>query len=265
MRLPALPARLYRNKVLRGLCLPILLLLLWEFASRLGQRYAYSFTSLESIWLSLLELLGNGELLLHLGASLSTTCLGLLLGGSAGLLVGASMGLSRSADQLIGPLYHAWRPIPTLGLIPLIALWLGNGEEAKLLIVCLAAFEPMVLNTQQGLRHAERRYLEVGHTLAFSRWQALRHIQLPSALPSVLTGITHALGFCWIATIGCELLFTVGPGLGGLMEQAQQGGRMEVIALCVMLISLMGFAMNHSLNRVSRHLLRWRPTRASKP
>jgi sulfonate transport system permease protein len=125
-------------------------------------------------------------------------------------------------------------------------------------IVVLAAFEPLVLNTYEGIRASDTRHREVGEVFRFNRRQLFFWVQLPSAVPMIVTGLLHALGFAWIATIGCELLFTVGPGLGGLMEHAQMAGRMDIIILCVVSIGLVGLAMNTGLEWLARRLLRWR-------
>ena len=94
-------------------------------------NYAYAFIPLRDIALALRELIASGELLLHIVASLKTALTGLAIGAAVGFLLGAAMAFSRVVDFLIGPLYNALRQIPTLGLIPLIALWFGNSEFSK--------------------------------------------------------------------------------------------------------------------------------------
>ncbi|QXI31337.1 ABC transporter permease [Pseudomonas vanderleydeniana] len=245
----------------RGLLLPLLLLGLWEYLSRQGASGAYAFVPLSSIGAALLELLGNGELLVNLAASLARTCGGLALGILFGIALGVLMALSSLSNRLIGPLFHSIRQVPMLGWIPLIAMWFGNGEFSKMLIVSLAAFYPMVLNTYQGLRHVEQRYREVGQVLVLSRTQQFVHVLLPAALPAIATGVLHALAFAWVTAIGSELFLSSGAGLGNLMMNAEAGSRMEVIVLAVLCIGLCGYLMNLLFNRLSRHLLRWRVTR----
>jgi sulfonate transport system permease protein len=246
---------------LKGLFLPVGLLLIWEMVSKKSNAYAQAFVPLEKIGSSLLELLLNGELIANLLASLSTVATGLLISGVAGFAIGSLMGLYQSADRLIGPVFHSARQVPLLGWIPLIGLWFGNGDLAKTLVVCLAAFYPMVLNTCEGVRNVEKNHLEVGKVLGISRWQSYRYILVPGALPFILTGISHALAFSWIATVGSELLFTAGPGLGGLMQTAQMASRMDTVIVCVAGIGVTGLFMNYVLSRFSRYLLRWNPIR----
>jgi len=243
---------------LKPFYLPVLLIVAWDILSRLDASFRYAFVPVREISTGLLEILTNGQLLENLLASLQTTVIGLVIGSILGLLLGSLMGVSRIAHDIVSPLFNAWRPVPTLGFIPLVALWFGSGELSKVVIVVLAAFEPMVLNTYEGLRDSDSKHREVGEIFRFNRRQLFFSVQLPSALPMIITGFLHALGFAWIATIGCELLFTVGPGLGGLMEHAQMAGRMDIIILCVVSIGVVGLLMNLGVEWVARRLLRWR-------
>lgn len=245
----------------RGLLLPLLLVLAWEYASRQGAAGAYAFVPLSAIGAALLEMLGNGELLVNLLASLARTSSGLALGIVFGVALGVLMALSSVANRLIGPLFHSIRQVPMLGWIPLIAMWFGNGEFSKVLIVSLAAFYPMVLNTWQGFVHVEQRYREVGQVLVLSPVQRFTQVLLPAALPSIATGVLHALAFAWVTAIGSELFLSSGAGLGNLMMNAEAGSRMEVIVLCVVCIGLLGYLMTLLFTRLVRHLLRWRHLR----
>lgn len=245
----------------RGLLLPLLLVLAWEYASRQGAAGAYAFVPLSAIGTALLDMLGNGELRVNLLASLARTSSGLALGIVFGVALGVLMALSSVANRLIGPLFHSIRQVPMLGWIPLIAMWFGNGEFSKVLIVSLAAFYPMVLNTWQGFTHVEQRYREVGLVLVLSPVQRFTQVLLPAALPSIATGVLHALAFAWVTTIGSELFLSSAAGLGNLMMNAEAGSRMEVIVLCVLCIGLLGYLMTLLFNRLVRHLLRWRHLR----
>lgn len=249
------------SKRLKGWVLPFILLIAWEITSRKSHAYALAFVPLEDIGNSLVQVILSGELFTNLFASLRTASTGLLIGGSIGLFLGSLMGLYKPADKLIGPVFHTVRQVPLLGWIPLIGLWFGNGLLAKTLVVCLASFYPMVLNTYEGLKNVEKHHLEVGKVLAVSRWQAYRYILIPSALPFIFTGLFHALAFSWISTVGSELLFTAGPGLGSLMQTAQMAARMDIVIVCVASIGVTGLLMNYSFTHLSRHLLRWRVTR----
>ena len=244
---------------MRGWVLPVLLVLAWEHASRQGASGAYAMVPLAQIGAGLLEIVGNGELLASRLASLLRTSQGLALGVGTGLLLGAAMALSPWAERLIGPLFHSLRQVPMLGWIPLIALWFGNGEGSKVLLIAMAASYPMVLNTFEGVRQADPRHLEVARVLRLNRRQRLLLVLLPSALPSLCTGILQAIAFAWVTAVGSELFLSAGPGLGNLMMNAEAGARMEIIVLCVISIAGLGYAMSLLFTCLSRYLLRWRP------
>jgi sulfonate transport system permease protein len=255
----ALASRAWRAWILaRPFLVPLGLLALWETLSRTGAAGAYAFVPLRKIGEAILEVTATGELLANVRASLLHACTGLVTGSVAGLLFGAVVGTSPLCDRLFGPLYHGLRQVPLLGLAPLIGLWFGNGDGAKLLVVSLAAFYPVALGTADGLRNAERAHLELGRALVFGRSQVFRHILLPRAVPFIVAGLLQALAFTWLATVGSELLFTAGAGLGSFMQQGEANGRMELVIVGIATIALVGLAMNAIVTRASRRLLPWR-------
>jgi len=245
-------------KSLRGWILPALLLGWWECNSHRDAAHAYAFVPLEQVVAALRELLANGDLWLNLKGSLVRASLGLAGGVVLGTGTGVLMAFSRLALTLINPLYQSIRQVPLLGLTPLIGLWLGNGEPAKVFIIALAAFYPMVLSTYEGLRHVDARYLEVGRVFGLSRIESFRRVLLPAALPSLFSGLQQAVPFAWIVAVAGELLFNVGAGLGNLMMVAETGARMDMIIVCVAGITVLGTVMSQLVSVLSAHVLRWR-------
>lgn len=243
---------------MRGLLLPVLALLAWQWASGRGASAAYVFVPLEQLWAGWRELLSSGTLAVHVGASLQRALTGLVCGAVLGIATGTLMAQSRVAERLIGPLYHTIRQVPLLGLVPLIALWAGSGEFAKLLIIGIAAFYPTVLNTFEGMRQVDLRYREVGAMLTLTRGQMFRRVLLPASLPAIITGVTHAQVFAWLACLGGELLFAAAPGIGALLLTSEQNGRMDVVLLSVLVIALLALALNLAFTRAARLLVRGR-------
>lgn len=241
----------------RGWVLPILVILAWDAMSRLDVNHAYAFASLGQIWAGVVELSRSGELLVNVQASVQRALNGLLLGASAGFLVGSLVAVSRTANILITPIYHAIRQVPLLGLVPLFALWFGNGDTSKLIVVSLSAFYPVVLSTFEGMLQVDHKFQEVGQVYRLSRWQIYRRITLPAALPQVFTGFSLALAFAWLSTIGSELLFTAGAGLGNLMMNAQEASRMDVLIIVTFVIGVLGYGMSLLIKLASNHLFKW--------
>lgn len=245
--------------ILLGLVVPVFLMLLWQWQAMKGGAHAYAFAPLQQIGLSFWEMVSDGRLELHALASLQRALTALVIGGSIGLVAGAGMGLWRWADSTASPIITVMRQVPILGWLPLIALWFGNGDEAKLLLVSLAAFYPMALNSQKGFQSVDARHAEIGRLYGLTRWQAIRLIALPSAVPLIFTGLSQALAFCWIATIGVELLFSANAGLGTEMMAAQVAARTDIVIVCVLVVGVMGFALNQSFAMLRGKVLRWQP------
>jgi len=253
--------RTLRLPDLRGLVLPLAALIAWDVVAHQGTAHAYVFVPLEQVAASAWESLQSGDLLNGWLASLVRTATGFVIGAALGITLGAVMATWRVADMLINPVYQALRQVPLLGFIPLISLWFGNEEPSKLLVVSLAAFYPTVLNTYEGLRGAQDRHIEVGRLFLATRWQAFRHIILPGALPAVFTGLMQATAFAWLSSIGSELFFDPGPGLGNLMLNGQAAFRMDVVLLCVILIGVTGYLSNTAITLIAGRVLRWRNVR----
>ncbi|MBB5190768.1 sulfonate transport system permease protein [Silvimonas terrae] len=242
---------------LRGLVIPAVLLTLWQWAAHHSTVYAYAFVPLEQIWQGLLQSVTDGGLFINLGASLARTSAGLLIGSVAGLALGGILALSPLADKLAGTLFHALRQVPLLAWAPLIGLWFGNSEPARLLVISLAELYPVTLNTFEGLHQTEQRHLELAGLYQLNLWQQFWRVRLPGALPQVFTGLMHALTFAWISAVGAEMLFSAGPGIGSMMLTAETNQRMEIVLICVITISIMGALMNLGLAALARRSLRW--------
>ncbi|HSI84543.1 MAG TPA: ABC transporter permease [Candidatus Methylacidiphilales bacterium] len=245
----------------RGLLIPALLIALWQYQSTRGSVYAYTFVPLQNVWLSFVEQAANGVLANNWLASISRAGAGFAIGAILGITLGSIMALSRIADLLINPLYHALRQVPLLGWIPLISLVFGNNSQSKVFVIALAAFYPTVLHTFEGLRAADKRHMEVAQVFQAGRWQTFRFVTLPAALPLIFAGLMQATAFAWLSAIGSELFFNPGPGLGTLMLNAQSAMRMDILLLYVIVIALTGVGMNAVVTWLSQYFLRWRSTR----
>src|SRR4051794_36515909 len=173
------------RRALRGVALPLLLLALWEGASKGGLVDSRILPPLEVVGATFAREVASGDLLTNLGASLARDLAGFATGATAGLAVGALLGLSRLADRLLGPSFDGLKQIATFAWIPLISMWFGIGETSKVVFVAVAAFAPVVVNTCEGVRGASEQLVEVGTALRFTRLQLLTRIFLPSALPSI--------------------------------------------------------------------------------
>jgi sulfonate transport system permease protein len=116
----------------------------------------------------------------------------------------------------------------------------------------------VLLSTYAGVRAIDAKYLEVARIYALSRGEVFKKLMLPAMLPYLHTGLSQAVAFAWLSTIGSEMLLTSGAGIGNLMQHAQAGGRMDVVIVCVVAVGALSLSMDHLLKRLGGHLMRWR-------
>jgi sulfonate transport system permease protein len=244
---------------LRAWAVPALVLLLWWAAT--SHQWV---SSLVLVPLGqLLSAAGDPEvrasLLAGVGATFTRLALGGLIGGSAGLLLGTAMGLSRAFDRIMGPSFHAFRQVAIFAWIPLLTAWFGNGHLCKIVFVAVAAAKPVVMGSYEGVRSVDRQYLELGRVLCFSRWRMLRQIVLPAATPALFTALQLSLIFAWFAAIGAEYVIgAMAGGIGSVVMAAQEHLRTDIVLLGVALIAAIGISLNTLLRRLPRVLFRWK-------
>ena len=242
----------------RGLILPAVLVLAWAAASHGGWVDRRILPPPDQVARTAVDQLFHQGLLSNLAASLARDMIGFVLGTLLGLVIGTAFGLSRLADRLVMPPFNGLRQIAILAWIPLISVWFGVGETAKIVFILIAALIPVVLNTYEGIRGASAQLIEVGRTLTLTRWQMITRLYFPSALPSIATGVHLALIYAWVASIGSEYFMTVGPGIGGLIMAGRERFQMDLVMLGIVILGLVGFLINHGASRVEARLLRWR-------
>jgi sulfonate transport system permease protein len=238
--------------------IPGALLALWWASYGLGWTESRLFVPIESVLLAGVRLVGDGELLRALGASLQRMAAGFAVGAAAGLCFGVALGLSRPLERLVGPTFHTIKQVSLFAWLPLISLWFGLGELSKIVFISLAAFFPVALNAFDGVRSVPRELIEVARALELSRVQTIRRVVLPAASPALFTGLALALIYAWLGTLGAEYLMTAGPGIGNLLTDGREHFWMDVVILGVVVIGLVGFALTWITGVLESRLLRWR-------
>ena len=247
------------RRALRGTVLPVLLLTAWEITSHSGAIDPRILPPLELVAHTAWVQVTQQGLVRNLAASLLRDMAGFALGALLGAGIGVFLGLSRAADRLFTPSFNGLRQIAILAWIPLVSIWFGVGEAAKVVFIMAAAFVPMVLNTCEGIRGASVQLIEVAHALTFSKWQLLTRLYLPSALPSIATGVHLALIYAWVASVGAEYFMTIGPGIGGLIIAGRERFQMDLVMLGILILGAVGFVINRGASAIEARLLRWRP------
>ena len=211
---------------------------------------------LEKAWLLLTKGYMDSTLWQHLGASLQRIGLGLGAAILTAIPVGIAIGHNRVAQGILDPLIEFYRPIPPLAYLPLIVIWFGIGEFSKVLLIYLATFAPIAIATATGVRTVDPARVRVAQSLGATRWQLIRHVILPSALPDILTGIRIGLGVGWSTLVAAELIAAT-SGLGFMVQSAAQFLVTDVVVLGILVIAIIAFAMELSLRALQRRLVPW--------
>ena len=197
---------------------------------------------LEKGWLLATKGYMDSTLWQHLSASLSRIGLGLGFAILTAVPVGIAIGHNRIARGIFDPLIEFYRPIPPLAYLPLIVIWCGIGELSKVLLIYLAIFAPIAIATATGVRTVDPAKIRAAQSLGASRWQLIRHVILPSALPDILTGIRIGLGVGWSTLVAAELIAAT-SGLGFMVQSAAQFLVTDVVVLGILVIAIIAFAM----------------------
>ena len=243
-----------------GVVSPIVLLVLWEVAARVGWIDARFFPAPSAIFEKLIALTRSGELWINLWASLKRLFWGSLLGGIPALAIGILMGLYRPIRTAIDPLISATYPIPKSAILPLVLLIFGLGEMSKIVMVALGVFYPVVINTIAGVLQIDRIYLDVGKNFRAGRWQTFRTIALPGALPNIMAGIKLGIGLGLILIAISEMVGAK-TGIGFMIWDAWQVLSVETMYVGLLVIAIIGFLLTLILNEVESWLLPWRRER----
>lgn len=221
----------------------------WEVAARAGWVSNLFYPPPSAIARALGEMVAGGALAENLSASLGRILLGFALGGLAGLLVGLAMGWSRPVRLALDPLVAAAHPVPRLALLPLIFLLFGIGETARVIVIAIACFFPMLINAAAGVRQIEPVYFEVARNFGAGRRQVFLRVVLPGSLPAVMAGTRLALIRALKTTLGIELI-TSERGLGHLLWFAWETFHTDDLYAALFVIAALGFGMNVGLKRL---------------
>jgi NitT/TauT family transport system permease protein len=238
----------------------VVALAVWELQVHTGRLSALFFPAPSAIALTLVRLLGSGELAAHLGATLSRLLLGFALGGLPGLILGLAMGWSRRLRVLIDPFIAAAHPIPKISVLPLIMIIFGIGEASKIVTVAVAVFFPILINTMAGVRHIAPLYFEVAQNYGASLLKVFTRVVMPGSLPLVLTGVRLALNVALLVNIAVELV-AAQEGLGEMIWFAWETLRTEELYASLIVIAALGTGLNFLLQRLTARLVPWQVER----
>ena len=238
--------------------LPVALLLVWEVAAQSGWLSARVLPAPSATALAFWDTLRSGTLLHHVWISTQRALIGLAIGGGLGFALGLLNGVFPFAERLLDSSLQMLRNIPHLAVIPLVILWFGIDEEAKLFLVAAGVLFPIYLNTFHGIRHVDRALIEMARSYGLGPWALFSRVILPGALPSVLVGLRYALGIMWLTLIVAETI-SASAGIGYMTMNAREFLQTDVVLLGIVVYALLGKLADILTRQLERRCLAWHP------
>ena len=204
-----------------------------------------------------LEGYGNDLLLDHIGWSMYRVFSAFFLGAITGIPLGILIGVNRYIRGVFDPLIEFYRPIPPLAYLPLVIIWFGIDESAKIIIIYLAVFAPMVLNTRAGVRSVAIEQIHAAYSMGATRRQILTQVILPGAMPEILTGMRIGIGFGWTTLVAAELL-AAEQGLGFVINAAANFLQTSVVVMGIIVIGAIAFCFDLFMRYLERTIVPWK-------
>ncbi len=248
--------------ILKGLALPVILIVLCELLVRSGVIEPYLLPAPSSLLQSLAELV-EGDLWQHIGVSTWRVIWGFAIGSGLGLIFAIFVGLNKQAEEFLEPSFSAIKSIPSLAWIPLLLLWLGIDEASKITLIAIGAFFPTYTNTVAAIQGVDRKLIEVARVYRLKYWQQIQQIVLPAASPGILTGLRNSLSLSWMFMIAAELIAAT-QGIGYLLSDGRETSRPDIVIITIILLAILGKITDKLMKILETRLLRWRDVIKSK-
>lgn len=238
---------------------PILLIIIWQFLSQFGIVPTRVLPAPTAVLQAGLKLAVTGELWRNLYVSAARALMGFIIGGGIGFVLGILNGIFPIAEKLSDTSMQMLRNIPHLALIPLVILWFGIGEEAKLFLVAIGVLFPIYLNTYHGVHTVDKGLIEMGKVYGLKPIELFWQIILPSALPSILVGVRFALGIMWLTLIVAETI-AADSGIGYMAMNAREFLQTDIVVFSILLYALLGKLADVAARLLESWLLQWHPS-----
>jgi NitT/TauT family transport system permease protein len=205
------------------------------------------------------ELLVNGTLWRHIGASLLRVGTGFALAVCIAVPLGLWMGWVRGAYNTLNPIFQMLRPISPIAWIPIAILWFGVGDASPIYLIFISSVFPMIVQTTVGVHTIDKRYLRAAENFGVSRATLFRQVVIPAVLPQVLVGMRIGLGVAWLVVVAAEMI-ALRSGLGYMiMDSRNAGNRYDLVIAGMIIIGVIGLSLDSTMRRLERiRWVRWR-------
>ncbi|ABE44849.1 ABC transporter permease [Polaromonas sp. JS666] len=206
-----------------------------------------------------MELVADGTLWEHIGASLFRVGTGFLSATLVALPMGLWMGRVEGAYRTLNPIFQILRPISPIAWIPLAILWFGVGNVSPIFLIFIASVFPMIVQTAAGVHTIERRYLRAADNFGVSRYTLFRQVIIPAVLPEIIVGMRIGLGVAWLVVVAAEMI-ALRSGLGYLiMDSRNAGNRYDLVIASMVIIGVIGLLLDGTMRRLEGlKSIRWR-------
>lgn len=235
---------------------PIALLIIWQILGDMGVINGIIMPTPSRIFQTFVELIENGELADNLGASIIRVLSGFIFGTLAGLIFGVLTGLYPKINQAVAAIFGILRPIPMIGLVPLMILWFGIGEKSKIIVIAVGTFWSVLINTQEGIANTSSKLLEVAQLLEKDKFTVLFKIIFPAATPSIFTGVRLGVGNAWKSVVAAEMLAAT-KGVGHMIEYARELAQPEKMFVGLLSIGFIGLVIDVVIMKLQKRLILW--------
>ncbi|MFG1398742.1 aliphatic sulfonate ABC transporter permease SsuC [Roseixanthobacter pseudopolyaromaticivorans] len=243
--------------------LPISVLVVWQLGSSLGLLSTRVLPAPSDVALAFWRTLKDGSLITNIAVSTRRALLGLAVGGGIGFALGVLNAVWRPAETALDSTLQMLRNVPHLAIIPLVILWFGIEEEAKLFLVAIGVAFPIYLNTFYGIRNVDRGLIEMARVYGLSPGALFARIILPGALPSILVGLRYALGIMWLTLIVAETISST-SGIGYMTMNAREFLQTDVVVVGVLAYALLGKLADSLTRAIEHRALAWHPAYQSE-
>jgi sulfonate transport system permease protein len=250
-------AGLHSDVLLRWI-VPVAVILIWQGVVSLGLLSTRILPAPSEVFEAGIRLARSGELARNMWVSFWRAMVGFTIGGGIGFACGLANGLSKRCDDIFDSTLQMVRNIPHLALIPLVILWFGIDETAKIFLVALGVFFPIYINTQHGIRSVDPQLIEMGKTYGMTPAELFWRVMLPGALPSIFVGLRFGLGIMWLTLIVAETI-AASSGIGYMAMQAREFLLLDVVVLSILIYALLGKAADTAARILERICLSWHP------
>jgi taurine transport system permease protein len=272
---PAAPARVEAPRHVSGYSVPgegpsvaisivtvIAIFALWWVATHFGWIRDIFLPQPERIVTSFVEawngeIQGGKPLWEHFMWSLIRVFAAFVLACVTAVPVGIAMGVSRLWRGLFDPPVEFYRPLPPLAYLPLIVIWFGIEETAKIVLIYLACFAPLAMAARAGVKSVMIEQINAAYSMGASKWQVIRHVIIPAAMPEIFTGMRIAIGFGWTTLVAAEMVAAT-AGLGQMVLNASNFLRTDVVIMGIVVIGAVAYLFDLLMRYVERLVVPWK-------